>query len=310
MSIILVNYIARSGSTFLLNNLSKSKEVVVCPEAEILWELFLSNPKEKINIKYEKFRSYFRDDYKLKYWKITDEQIKDIYNIDIKINSFIRLLLEYKNNINPLAKWVIYKSQELIYINPEVIREFKKNINYIFIVRDIRAIYSSQKKTYHSKKNKVLAGNPIIVAKRWNYFIKKACKYKNKEYIYIVKYEDLITHYEEEMSKIISKLNLNIKVNISSTSNLCLPREQLKSHININKKPISYRINAWQEDLSEKDRKVLEVICGDKLKKLDYYNINNYSMGFLFNMYWNLKYFLRRLIQYISIILNKNAKVL
>ena len=102
MRIIFITYINRSGSTYLSNLFSKSGDILVCPEADILVDLFLVNPEKKFSLTNNKelLNQIISYDKKLKYWEIhaADIQLpqKPFTNFDL----FIAILISYKNKVN------------------------------------------------------------------------------------------------------------------------------------------------------------------------------------------------------------------
>ena len=70
MTIILLTYVNRSGSTYLANLLSASENICVCPEGDRLVSLFLENPGVPFhyNTQWEtKLSKILRSDGKLKH---------------------------------------------------------------------------------------------------------------------------------------------------------------------------------------------------------------------------------------------------
>ncbi len=148
--LILICYVNRSGSTYLANLFSKSPEIFVCPEADILVNQLLVEPEKKISIKTTKIlRKAVAEDPKLKFWNLT---IKDVSEIPLHFSNlqyFLWIINNYKEKIKPAATTIVFKAERLIQLYKNYINLNKKfNIYWIAIIRDVRAVYYSQSRNF------------------------------------------------------------------------------------------------------------------------------------------------------------------
>lgn len=276
MTILLVTYIDRSGSTFLVNTLSKSSEVLVCPEAEILWTLFLSKPTEKIKYSHDFLTHIFKDNPKLKQWKFNQTDLEQIIQSKNNLGGFITLLKSYRNKNNASAKVVVFKAQEIILSYPLLKSCSSYNIKFLAIIRDVRGIYASQKFTFHTITRKPMTNNPLTIGKKWHYFIKECLNNKNNTNFFLIQYENMIINYKSEIIELLKKMGIDIHIDFTDppTFEENLPEYEKVLHPNISKPPILERISNWEGVLLNKEKKILEIICSDQLIKLGY-NLKN-----------------------------------
>lgn len=274
MEIILLTYINRSGSTFLLNTLNKHKSIAACPEADVLANLLLVKPYNKLS---EYNRTFLRkticEDPKFKLWNLPNS----IWNIPNEISdnfSLFKYLLElFRKTYKPEASYVVYKAERLFQLMPDIF-EFNpapSNIKVISLVRDIRGIYLSQKKTLIPESGKPFSTNPVKTALYWRDYV---CFLKNTipQKKLIVRYEDLITNYKNILSELFVYLELSACYLDKSSYNITqfLSGEHKEIHANIDALPIIDKIETWVHELESNEKRILEIITTKDLKHLNY----------------------------------------
>lgn len=275
MNIVFVTYIARSGSTFLLNELSKFQEVFVCPEAEILIFYFFRQKEFRYNKKVQRhLEFYISRDKKLKNWGLIINDLEDLHHVNTYYEAFIKILEIYKNKLKPEATTIVFKAEIFFNYFEDIPDEFKKkyNLQLISLLRDCRAIFASQKHSIGGFSGKVMNNNPLRTAKRFNYFIRKSTEYKKYSNFYILKYEDLIQHYPASVHDLLTRLGIKFTAIPKSKGDLFnrIPKAQHKMHLNILRDADKNRVNIWQNELNPVEITVLEERCKNSMNKMKY----------------------------------------
>ena len=316
-SILFLSYINRSGSTYLANMLAMHPKVCVTPEAEILIDLLLSKPNKKllkrdlIHIEYKLINNK-----KFNNWEIRARKVKDIIRKSkgkTAFKLFYKILTEYchKNNVN--SKIFIFKGTKLLLYYARYLSFFEQhNVKLLYLYRDGRATYASQKRSLGSINHKPMNRNVVDSAIQWKYYAKLSNRLIN---IITIKYEDLLLDSNRCISSIFANLNLkteNIKLQYNPKQLLKIPEDQKHLHERINKAPDFSRINKWEKELKEIEIAAYELVAKRDLLKLGYksakkhsfnkyiYFIKEYTIR-LFTiivpkLYLNIKKFIKRIV--------------
>jgi len=306
MNVIFISYINRSGSTFLLQQLSKSDNILSCPEADCLANIFLTNPYNLIQkTNFHKILNSLYSDFKFKNWSIPIESISKINCNRSGLQIFLEILLIYKELTKPSATVIVYKAERLFqlipFFNDTII--YKYNLKFITLIRDIRAVYYSQKNTTIPESGKIMSSVPVDLAFRWNSFIYEMTSIK-KEFHLIISYENLIRECSETLNKIDFWLNSHKNLSFQNNGDLFerLPRIHKNIHKDIVDVPLIKKISSWKDNLTNKEIAIIEIISRKHLRNLNYELVTPR----VFLPYIYLHIFLRRNIT----ILKKTAKII
>lgn len=271
--IILLSYVNRSGSTFLLSTLNKWPEICCCPEAEVLMELLLFEPQKIVSASQIKKLEYaLINDYKLKHWKLKPDTILPACNNKKNSECFAEILNAFCDMHKPQAKFVVFKAEYLIFLY-EKLRNF--NCLWIDLVRDPRAVYNSQSKTINPYTGKPFSENIYQFAFHWNRHVKQALKHFKATNCQIIFYEDLIGDYTKCINAVASFIKIDIlnfsKVQISD-SYFMLP-EQQNIHRNHGFPPIPQCVDKWRKHIDSKALFVIRICAFRGLHNLPTYTI-------------------------------------
>ena len=267
-------YLNRSGSTYLAKLLNEYKEIGVTIESSfpdgILRKELIINKEKEISKKIKKLYNI-----KFNYWGISKYEIKEVilnknkYPIYFR-EFFIDILSLYFNKNKPDAKIFVYKTSWDYLINYEKVLNYYPNSKFIFIIRDGRAIYNSQKKSLGSNTLKPMSDNPVRTALMFNKIAKKIRDLKDKKWLYIIKYENLILNKEEEIEKLLEFLEVKDKTKTNSDYYRNIPLSQKHLHYNLNKPPQKDRINGWKNELKKEEIYMFQKVSGKYLSGLGY----------------------------------------
>lgn len=299
--IIFLSYINRSGSTYLLNLLSKIKGIFVCPEANILYDLFLKHPLTSNNCSAsfnKKFHHAINYDIQLKYWKI-DQYFKDgkMPEGENNLCKFLDILEKCKESFNPTAKYIVYKHNNLFTLINKVPEPFKKRIFFLSLIRDPRGIFVSQKTTISPYTKKTINNNPLLLAYSWNDMVNFSNKSKNKN-LMLLKYEDLVQNQSKILGAIIHQL---LKHEFIYETDFCnwienrLPFVERSMHPSIMKNPQMGNINKWLNQINPVDLSLIEHITRKNLLHFKY-SVKKPQLNFFVYFFFYVKYKLRLLL--------------
>ncbi|MCK4343693.1 MAG: sulfotransferase [Bacteroidales bacterium] len=304
MNLIFLTYINRSGSTYLANLFSKSKNILVCPEAEVIMNEFLILPEKKFeyNQKISKrLHGFFNYDRKLKYWGLTLSALSELNIAKTNFEAFFYILDAYRKKVKPEAHTIIFKAESLIYLYENIPLRFKEeyNLKLIAIIRDCRGVYASQKRTYFPGSNFIMSRNPVRTALFWNEFVTKAHQLEVRDKFLLIRYEDLIDNLKKTIEVIIKYLKIKPFDYISGEGELWarLPEDQRSIHQNIVKNCIRQKISHWQKELNKYEIFNIEKFAGSGLKRMEYKAISDSDMTNknLFRItYYLFLYYLRK----------------
>jgi hypothetical protein len=278
--VIFVTYINRSGSTFFVNSLSKSDNILVCPEAEILIDLFLKTPVKSFDPDKDFFNTLLdavEKDKKLKHWGIEkDNIIKNIQNEKTYFNAFLAFIDIYRKNVKPEATILVFKAEKLIYYY-NIIHPYtdKYNIKFIAIIRDCRAIFYSQNNTLIPESNRKMATNSLKLAKRWNNYINLETEYSENDDFIELSYEALIEDFHNCFIFVCKKINIK-PFSQDSKGDLMyrLPYNHRIIHNIMDSQPEISKIYSWNSNLGNTSLYIVEFISGNLLLKKGYKLIN------------------------------------
>lgn len=278
MNLVFISYINRSGSTFLLNLFSKSKDILACPEAEILVNEFLILPEKKFTLNelyIQKLNKYIKHDLKFKNWNLKFQEISGIKNVRKNFDAFVYILNKYREKVKPKAKFIIFKAERIVHLYNSISEEdkIKYNLKLILIIRDCRAIFASQKSTYFIDKQKPMSSNPVYTAILWNIFLSKYKILKKRNDVILIKFEDLISNLHAkfcELLDIISISEFDFSDSVAGDLYDRIPLNQKEIHKNILDAQKLDKINDWNQTLSRKEIKLIELTSCKYLQLFGY----------------------------------------
>lgn len=312
LNIIFLSYYERSGSSFLLNKLSKFKDVLVCPEGEVLVNILLRSPDvgRKINL-----QKLFCEEKKLVNWNLDKNELLLIQKKYIEsdnysgIETFIAILDAYRKLNNHFAKVIVFKAFEINYVIPGFMDELLKkyNLKFISLIRDGRACYSSFLNAFPEASG--VLRHAMYHALKWNYYVKNVLEEKNRTLI--IKYEDLIVKNDEVFSGVLNYIGIkDLDTEEKDNYFLKLNKDEKKIHARITHPPDVSRVNAWERILSDKEICIFNLYAGKYLQKMGYkqeikdcFGLKKYLLK-IFSLYYYGKLFQHRYSWEKEIILN------
>jgi hypothetical protein len=285
---------ARSGNTFLANNLMKKLGILIIPETNFIIRLLkvkksiLNSEISLINFLFEEKKFH---DLKIK----KKELLHNLKNIN-SIKEIILTILEIYYKKNNGRKLYIGIKKGYLYSIDKIMNLFP-NSKIINIIRDSRAVYNSKKNSIYSLSGKPFDLNPYNSAKVWNEKADIIFKTKKKYSALILYYEDIIKDLNLKVNQISKFLDLEIpKQNFLNKSKgyyvSKIYHEQL--HSNIDLPPKVENIDKWKRKLLSHEVFCIEFLNKKKLEEFNYKLVNEKKnfKNYLFLCIFCIKYLL------------------
>lgn len=270
--VVFLEYISRSGSTLLAKKLDEFIDIGVSLEANY----FKNIPRGEVNISsennLEKILAILLKDEKIACWNLNKSALlKRLSKHTYPICSCVllkELLAEYFHD--KLYTTHIIKGCGAVLYSPSVDKHLIDS-KIIFITRDPRAIFNSQKKAINSLTDVAMNSDVVQFVRIYKKYYKKISKIKNQNYFHEIKYEDLLLKEDNEINKILSFLGARNKKNSSSNYYHKIPESQKHLHVNVKTDTNKVdRIDAWINELPKHEICFLERVLQKELLAYDY----------------------------------------
>ncbi len=289
--ILFLIYQNRSGSTFLANSLSRHPYLAVAPEGHGPLERLIRSAGSQASLpeRIERILSGLVSDPKLRAWNVDPSafQVRADGSLD-EIDAFYALCDAFADAHFPDARTVVVKGhffQKLIAQKgfPELQRE--RSAKAVFLFRDPRAMFASQRRSLSSRNNKPMQDNPVVAGLRWRQAANAEEKLSAHPHAISVKYEDLILENQRTMdmlSRLLGMPSSSFSEQKGQDSPLLsdlIPAEQQHLHANIGKKPLTARIDSWKDELTQREAAIVELFAGNAMKRMGYEPSRSYALG-------------------------------
>ncbi len=302
---IFIGYCDRSGSTFLLNELNKIEGVVVCPELDLLVRVLLKNPHKEINIRFlRNFRQAISSENKFTLWDIPINSTGCINRIEL----FFKIIDDYSQKLTKSPKFIVFKERSILEYY-KVLGNLNRNVCFVSLIRDPRAVFASQKRTINLSQNRVMSNNALTTARIWNRHCKTNEKFKNYNIpLNTITYEELIGNTKLTIQNLLNRI---VKSDFELSKKSDFEQQPFydkidEKHILVSEPPIIGRISAWKNELSEADIAIIEHICYDNMVNYQYeisfkskLNYSKYTIQLLLHwidiFYWKTIVLLRKI---------------
>jgi hypothetical protein len=296
LNYLFLSYLNRSGSTFLANLLSKSQSVCVCPEAEILYKLFLVSPTDLVSSCVAKnYVVILNKDKKFRYWKILIETA-DLEN-KTHLECFLIILNKFRARNYPASSLIAFKHNYLLNL---IGKDLAGNqVFFVNLIRDPKSIFASQKMTISPTTQRPMCSNPLSFADSWNWYLNRIKNMESYPNVASVYFEDLISNADRVMEKLFEfagiEDNWRAAKNNEPELHHWLSEEYKTIHENIDEKPISTVNDKWKTILKPRELGIL----ARKLRCIEKYHADEFETNFKSD-FWH-EFYLRidRKIQYL-----------
>ncbi len=312
---IFIIYSSRSGSTYLSALLNAHNDILACPEADVLAYNLLQAPDQPFARRFwiKRINHWIKTDDKLKIWGFIESDSVPLLKAKNNWEAFSLILSIYKNKVKPSAKFISFKST-LLSRNIGKLIDIK-NTYFIYLERDPRAIYLSQRKA-KMEQGFNFSNNPIVISYRWKQNHSIFETYKTKPNFIKIRFEDLIEHTNLVLNSI---YNLIGAKHIDPQKTIIPNPPQVyrnEIHPNIGLLPQIKTLNEWQKHANEQEVIIIQYCLQKTLTKEKYQILHapklrrkKYAAYHIKNQINNLKtiviFFMFTIIRKIQTLLNR-----
>jgi hypothetical protein len=267
-------YDARSGSTFLANQLMHRYRVGITPETEfvpLLIEYYSSMTVGTDRELAQAIEISFWDpkfsDLGLDKGALTDALRK---NLPLSLSAFIfRILAIYGERNVPDATRYGIKKGSYVYQLASLQRLFPQ-AQFICVIRDGRAVFHSKKHSRYSRTGRPFATDPAEAAAMWKERVALMRELEQScDKCFVIRYEELIVDTERCVNAIAKFLGVDQCRDRHGTY-LVNERYGVDLHRNADREPLQERLNAWADGLSPQEIEAYELVAGDELEREGY----------------------------------------
>lgn len=278
----------RSGSTLLQSVLDAHPNICAPIESKFVLHLY-TRYGDIINWNTKIISSFIKDIYTNRkfrlFWNVTPSELTTLFN-NYHINNFsdaCKVIYLSHHSMFPKEniKLIVDKNPLHSRFIPALFAIFP-SAKFIHLIRDPRAATYSHFKTLMQK-------NIPQLAFEWRLLNEKIeiVKKNLPHYFYTIKYEDLVTHPQNEFNQLFDFINLpfipqlldaNTTIKQNYQSNKYLSQSH---HSDITKPITNSKINAWKNNLTKKEINIINIICEQQLINYHYpYEKISYSTNY------------------------------
>jgi len=270
MKVHFLDYISRSGSTILAREINDKLGIPVSIEAKIPDGIrFEGVPIKNIQDLNLWIEMAFSDE-KFSNWGLEKKVVRDAFLNQLPMN-----LSDVYRSLSTLYfdhfhKNVVIKGSSLGLVFDEVINLFPGSV-FLFIVRDPRGIFCSQRDAINSETGLSLAKNGIYsFIYRTKFAFKSVLRYNEYKQFQIIKYEEFVGEPKRVLERINKAIGDGKDSNVQTNYFDTIPESQRHLHHNVAQKISSESVDKWKSSLSAEDVCLIEAALGREMNALGY----------------------------------------
>lgn len=271
--LVFLLYLDRSGSTYLANLMNDFEDIAVSLEATLPDGIRKRPAVIKKPADISKVCEKLYQDHKFSSWRINRTELQEILSREEPPVAFDRLLPVllsiYFKDKKSSSTIHIFKGSYTLRHAPKLKQMFPE-AKIIFLARDPRAMYNSQKRSTKPISRKPMSRNPFTSALLWKKQIRAAKDLEKESWLYTLKYEDLIENKDAVLKELLNFLKSGDRRSERNTYSEEIPPYQRSLHTNITKAPLRNRINAWRDELDLTEVVVIEKLAAKEMISFGY----------------------------------------
>ena len=141
----------------------------------------------------------------------------------------------------------------------------------LFIKRDPRAIYASQKRAKASTTGKSMAGCVENFSQGYRQIMNAERRVAGEEWFHHLRYEDLVNDTHGELARIAKFLGISLERHDSVTDYFSrIPQSQRHLHPLVARAPVHQRVTRWRGELPMREVKRIEIVAYDSMREDGY----------------------------------------
>ena len=263
-------YETRPGSTILSKYLTENYNVFVVPECnfiiDILKRYYISHSLEESDK--QDLLDLIASNRKFSAWGIS-ENLKEIVNFEdnLLISSLIvKILVLLNHQFSPNSILILKKESYPSVFNQlvKIIRDAK----LLYIVRDLRAVYASQKNSIYTKTGQPFSKFGVKTAISWNLHLKRSYFIRDDgSETKFIKYEEFVLAPKTTTKQFGFD---PIEITDGIKNHYVVPEKYNQRHANVDKQPNLASINNWRTKINYLEGIIIELFCIKYMKKCGY----------------------------------------
>ena len=257
--VVFLDYLSRSGSTYLASELNKIKGVCVTRESRLTHNYKPRELKLKDNNAIKQYHKFLKRYRKNDYWNIG---IKELSSLPENAGYAEILDLFIRRNYNRADIDIVVKKGSGNYIlNYSDYINCLGQVPIIAIYRNPLEIYSSQKRSMDSETGRAMSKGVLTFILNQRRYVRNLNKYKSHDNILVIEYVRLVSDLNEELGRIAAWLGIEYKTEDKNYFS-DIPNEQKHLHTNIMNNSYGYSSkNKWKEELGIFEILMIKMFC-------------------------------------------------
>lgn len=270
-SLVVLSYLNRSGSTFLARLLSEYEDVAVSLEAQFDDGIVRASRRIANDADLEGVLAELAVDPKFSGWGVDSVALKARLapaGFPISYPAFLRAAL--MEALGDDARVHLYKNGRYLE-QPETFRRQFPDAKMIFVLRDPRAVFASQKRSLDSRTGDPMSSQPAFTARWFRRMVETLDRLPDAPWLCVVRYEDLLSRPDDECGRVLDFLGASRRRRAEGTEYADrIPEAQRHLHEKVGGVADPKRVEAWRTELDAAEIAAIDAVAGPALARVGY----------------------------------------
>ena len=270
-SLVVLSYLNRSGSTFLARLLSEYEDVAVSLEAQFDDGLVRASRRIANEADLDALLADLAVDPKFSGWGVDSAALKARLapaGYPVTYPAFLRAALS--EALGDDARVHLYKNGRYLE-QPEAFRRQFPDAKMIFVLRDPRAVFASQKRSLDSRTGDPMSSQPAFTARWFRRMVETLDRLADAPWLCVVRYEDLLARPADECGRVLDFLGASRRRRADGTEYADrIPEAQRHLHQKVGGAADPKRLEAWRTELTAAEIAAIDAAAGDTLARAGY----------------------------------------
>lgn len=271
-SLVVLSYLNRSGSTFLARLLSEYEDVAVSLEAQFDDGIVRASRRITNEADLDALLAELAVDPKFSGWGVDPAALKSRLapaGYPVAYPAFLRAALS--EALGDDARVHLYKNGRYLE-QPGTFRRQFPDAKMIFVLRDPRAVFASQKRSLDSRTGDPMSSQPAFTARWFRRVVETLDRLADAPWLCVVRYEDLLARPDDECGRVLEFLGASRRRRADGTTEYAerIPVAQRHLHEKVGGAADPRRVEAWRTELSAAEIAAIDAVAGDTLARVGY----------------------------------------
>ncbi len=270
--LVFLTYVSRSGSTLLARMLDEYAEVGVSLEARLPDGILYPPVPLRCPADVPAALKVLYGDPKFRQWGIDRDALAAALAqgpFPIPYDRLLRTVLAAYFEGEPPPTVVCKFGYYVEHV--EKVRAAIPGARFLFVMRDPRAVYNSQRRSLNSESGRPMSTNPLRVARRFVALERIVRAHRDAAWFHTLRYEDLIRNTETEVQRVAAFLGLRSGQKADGPSyDERIPAAERHLHELVGGEARQERIDAWSRELSAAEILAIERVAGEAMARHGY----------------------------------------